>query len=227
MPQIDDSLLDELLQKLRDDDSEEDPLKYLVEKVPNELLEKEMTEHLNADKYERADSRCGHRNGYRERKLYTRVGTLELRVPRDREGNFSSEIFEKYQRSEKALVLALQVAYLQGVSTRKTKKVTEKLCGTKFSKDQVSRLTKQLDEQLEDWRNSALDEEGEDDNSTGKSFPYLIIDATYEKVRENGQIRDRAVLMVVGIDDDGYRQFLGTYMKRSEPEISWSEVLLI
>jgi len=114
--------------------------------------------------------------------------------------------------------------YLDGVSTRKTKKITEKLCGAEFSKDQVSRLTKQLDEQLEGWRNRALDEEGEDDNTTGKSFPYLVIDATYEKVRENGQIRDRAVLMVVGIDDDGYRQFLGTYMKRSESEISWSKV---
>jgi len=226
MPQLDDSLLEELLQKLRDDDSEEDPLKYLVEKTLNQLLEKEMTEHLNADKYERAKDRSGHRNGYRKRNLHTRVGTLELRVPRDREGNFSTEIFEKYQRSEKALVLALQEAYLQGVSTRKTKKITEKLCGTEFSKDQVSRLTKQLDEQLEGWRGRSLDEEsrGEDNQSTGKSFPYLVVDATYEQVRENGQIRDRAVLMVVGIDDDGYRQFLGTYMKRSESEISWSEV---
>jgi len=224
MPQIDDSLLDEVLQKLRDEESEEDPLKYLLEKVLNELLEKEMTEHLKADKYERVNSRCGHRNGYRKRDLHTRVGTLELRVPRDREGNFSTEIFEKYQRSEKSLVLALQEAYLQGVSTRKTKKVTEKLCGTEFSKDQVSRLTKQLDEKLEDWRSRSLDGEDEADDSSGVSFPYLVIDATYEKVRENGQIRDRAVLMVVGIDDDGYRQFLGTYMKRSESEISWSEV---
>ena len=226
MPQIDDKLLEELLQKLRDDEAEEDPLKYVLEKTLNQLLEKEMTEHLNADKYERAEDRSGHRNGYRKRNLHTRVGTLELRVPRDREGNFTSEIFEKYQRSEKALVLALQEAYLQGVSTRKTKKITEKLCGTEFSKDQVSRLAKELDEQLEGWRGRSLDEEsqGEDNQSTGKSFPYLVVDATYEQVRENGQIRDRAVLMVVGIDDDGYRQFLGTYMKRSESEISWSEV---
>ena len=225
MPQVDDKLLEELLQKLKDDESEEDPLKYVLEKVFNQLLEKEMTEHLNADKYERTDKRSGHRNGYRKRELHTRVGTLELKVPRDREGNFSSEIFEKYQRSEKALVLALQQMYLDGVSTRKTKKITEKLCGTQFSKDQVSRLAKGLDENLQDWRGRDLTEEKEDDGeAAGKSFPYLVIDATYEKVRENGQIRDRAVLMVVGIDDDGYRQFLGTYMKTTESETSWSEV---
>jgi len=214
MPQDDDKLLDRIFQKYKEDDSEEDLLKYILETVFNELLEKEMTEHIKAQKYEQNEERCGHRNGYRKRNLHTRVGTLELRVPRDREGNFSPEVFEKYQRSEKALVLALQEMYLNGVSTRKTKKITEKLCGTEFSKDQVSRLAKQLDEQQNEWRNRSLD----------KSFPYLVIDATYEKVRENGQIRDRAVLMVVGIDEDGYRQFLGTYMKTTETEASWSEV---
>jgi len=214
MPQDDDKLLDRIFQKYKEDDSEEDLLKYILETVFNELLEKEMTEHLKAQKYEQNEERCGHRNGHRKRNLHTRVGTLELRVPRDREGNFSPEVFDKYQRSEKALVLALQEAYLQGVSTRKTKKITEKLCGTEFSKDQVSRLAKKLDEDQDEWRNRSL----------GKSFPYLVIDATYEKVRENGQIRDRAVLMVVGIDDDGYRQFLGTYMKTTESEASWSEV---
>jgi len=214
MPQDDDKLLDRIFQKYKEDDSEEDLLKYILETVFNELLEKEMTEHIKAQKYERNEERCGHRNGYRERNLHTRVGTLELRVPRDREGSFSPEVFDKYQRSEKALVLALQEMYLEGVSTRKTKKITEKLCGTEFSKDQVSRLAKKLDEQQDEWRGRSL----------GKSFPYLVIDATYEKVRENGQIRDRAALMVVGIDEDGYRQFLGTYMKTTETEASWSEV---
>ena len=104
------------------------------------------------------------------------MGTLELRVPRDREGNFSPKVFDKYQRSEKALVLALQEMYLEGVSTRKTKKITEKLCGTEFSKDQVSRLAKKLDEEQNEWRGRSL----------SKSFPYLVIDATYDKVRENG-----------------------------------------
>jgi transposase-like protein len=214
MPQEEDKLLDRIFQKYKEDESDEDLLKYILEMVFNELLEKEMAEYLKAEKYEQNEERTGHRNGYRERNLRTRVGTLELRVPRDREGNFSPEVFDKYQRSEKALVLALQEMYLEGVSTRKTKKITEKLCGTEFSKDQVSRLAKKLDEQQDEWRNRSL----------GKSFPYLVIDATYEKVRENGQIRDRAVLMVVGIDEDGYRQFLGTYMKTTETEASWSDV---
>src|SRR6056297_1129243 len=142
-----------------------------------------MDKHVSTKKHERTEKRSGHRNGYWERKLYTQVGTLELRVPRDREGNFSTEIFNKFQRSEKALILTLQEMYLDGVSTRKAKKITEKLCGTSFSKDQVSRLVGELDEQLEGWRERSLNEESDDndenDNNSGKSFPYLIIDATY------------------------------------------------
>jgi len=227
MPQNEDNLLDDFLQKLEDDESIEDLSKYILETVFNKLMEREMDKHISAKKYERTEKRSGHRNGYRERKLYTRVGTLELRVPRDREGNFSTEIFNKFQRSEKALILTLQEMYLDGVSTRKTKKITEKLCGTSFSKDQVSRLVGKLDEGLEDWRERSLDEDSNDtdeEDNSGKSFPYLIIDATYEKVRENGRIRDRAALMVAGIDTDGHRQFLGTYTKASESESSWSEV---
>jgi len=103
-----------------------------------------MTEHLKARKYEQNEKRYGHRNGYRKRNLRTRVGTLEFRVPMDSEGNFSPEIFDKYQRSEKAPVLALQEMYLNGVSTRKTKKSSEKPCGTEFSKGQVPRTAKSV-----------------------------------------------------------------------------------
>jgi len=186
-------MLEEFFQKLEEDGSVEDLSKYILETVFNKLLEREMEEQISAKKYERTEKRPGHRNGYRERKLYTGVGTLELRVPRDRDGNFSTEIFNKFQRSEKALILTLQEMYLDGVSTRKTKKITEKLCGTSFSKDQVSRLVGKLDEQLEDWRERSLDDD-DNDKGSGVSFPYLIIDATYEKVRENGRIRDRAAL---------------------------------
>ena len=229
MPQEEDSLLEDFFQNLTDEDeSIEDLPKYILETVFNRLLEREMENHLQAKKYERSDDRSGHRNGYRERKLHTRVGTLKLRVPRDRDGNFSTEVFNTLQRSEKALVLTLQQMYLDGVSTRKAKNITEKLCGTTFSKDQVSRLVGKLDEQLEDWRERSLgeDSDGKDDKDegSGESYPYLIIDATYEKVRENGRIRDGAALMVAGIDTDGYRQFLGTYTKASESETSWSEV---
>ena len=123
MPQDEDKLLNRIFQKHKEEDSDEDLLKYILETVFNELLEKEMTEYLKAEKYEQNEERCGHRNGCRESNLHTRVGTLELRVPRDREGNFSSEIFNKYQRSEKALALALQQMYLKGVSIRKTEKI--------------------------------------------------------------------------------------------------------
>jgi len=226
MPQEEDSLLDDFFQKLTgQDESVEDLPKYILETVFNRLLEREMEKHLQAEKYERTDSRSGHRNGYRERKLHTRVGTLKLRVPRDRDGDFATEIFNTLQRSEKALILTLQQMYLDGVSTRKAKKITEKLCGTSFSKDQVSRLVGELDEQLEGWRQRSLDEDSDDnDETSGNSFPYLMIDATYEKVRDNGRIRDGAALMVAGINRDGYRQFLGTYTKASESETSWSEV---
>lgn len=119
---------------------------------------------------------------------------MTLRVPRDREGKFSTRLFERYQRSEKALVLALQESYLQGVSTRKVKKITEKLCGVEFSKDQVSRMAKELDEPLEGWRTRSLE----------KNYPYLVVDASYEYVREDGHVESEGVLTVNGIDHQGY-----------------------
>jgi transposase-like protein len=317
MPQEEDKLLEDFLQKFKDfkastktgetgteaknhgpgqnhdqnQSQQQDPLAYVLEKILNLLLEKEMTDFLDAEKYERTESREGRRNGYRERELHTRVGTLKLRVPRDREGNFSTAIFEKSQRSERALILALQEMYLQGVSTRRTKKITEKLCGTEFSKDQVSRMTKELDETINNWRTRPLSEETEIDagietesgteeessrskkvediqdiqdaqdvkdpqdvedvkdvkdvckeagrgssdssnpnpssnsgSSSGRAYPYLMIDAIYQKVREGGRIRDRAVLLVVGVDETGHREILGTYMKASESAVSWGEV---
>ncbi len=122
-----------------------DWLRELVEWLVQELLELEFSEFLGAEPYERNEGRQGYRNGFRERELFTRVGWLTLRVPRDRDGRFSTQLFERYQYSEKALVLALQESYLQGVSTRKVRKITAKLCGVEFSKDQVSRMAQALD----------------------------------------------------------------------------------
>jgi len=138
----------------------------------------EFTDHLGAGHYERTADRQGYRNGYRERQLRTRVETLTLRVPRDREGKSSARLFERCQRSEKALILALQEAYVGGVSTRKVSRITEKLCGTEFSKDQVSRMAQTLDEELDRWRGRRL----------GKRYPYLVVDARYEHVREDGHV---------------------------------------
>src|SRR5918994_5544119 len=126
-----------------------DFLRPLVQAVLQELLEAEMTEALGAEKGERTPQRLGHRSGYYGRTLVTRVGKLELRVPQDRHGRFSTELFERYQRSEKALVAALAEMYVQGVSTRKVKAITEELCGHSFSASTVSQATARLDEALQ------------------------------------------------------------------------------
>ncbi|HUT86856.1 MAG TPA: transposase, partial [Candidatus Heimdallarchaeota archaeon] len=152
MSQSRSSLQEKLLKKLQAvklEEPETDWLRDLVEWLYQQMLEMEFTDHLGAGPYERTADRQGYRNGYRERQLHTRVGTLTLRVPRDREGKFSTRLFERCQRSEKALILALQEAYVGGVSTRKVSRITEKLCGTEFSKDQVSRMAQALDEELD------------------------------------------------------------------------------
>jgi putative transposase len=125
-----------------------DFLRQLTERTLQHLLEAEMSAHLGAERYERTEERTGHRNGYKPRTLHTRVGTLTLQVPQDRDGTFSTALFARYQRSEKALTLALMEMYLEGVSTRKVREVTEALCGTSFSKSTVSQLVTQLDAEL-------------------------------------------------------------------------------
>lgn len=150
------------------------------------------------------------------RRLITRVGTMELRVPQDRQGRFSTQLFERYQRSEKALVAALVEMYVQGVSTRKIKTITEELCGHEFSASAVSELNLKLDAELERFARRLLEVE----------FPYLILDARYEKVREEGVIRSRALLVAIGIDWDGRRQILAVEIAGRESTTSWRELLL-
>src|SRR4029077_9414585 len=179
-----------------------------------EFLEAEMTEAIGAQKGERVEGRSGYRRGYYPRSLVTRVGKLELRVPQDRNGRFSTEIFEGYQRSEKALVAALTEMYIQGVS--KVKAISEELCGHSFSASAISGFNKKLDEELGRFSRRQLESE----------YPYLILDARYEKVRENAVIRSRAVLVAIGIDWDGRRQVLGVEMANRESATSWKEFLL-
>jgi putative transposase len=143
-------------------------LRELVERVIQQVLEAEMTEHIGAAPYERGLTRTGHRNGYNPRALRTRVGALNLLVPQDREGTFSTRLFCRYQRNEKALVLALMEMYVEGVSTRKVKEITEELCGTSFSKSLVSPLASSLDSELEAWRSRRLEAD---------AYPYLFVDA--------------------------------------------------
>ncbi len=193
-----------------------DSLKELLREVLQEVLEQEMTDVLGAEKGERSPGRLGYRSGYYSRGLVTRVGKLELRIPQDRQGQFSTQIFERYQRSEKALVSALAEMYIQGVSTRKVKAITEELCGHAFSASAISAVNKTLDESLERFAKRPLEE----------AYPYLVLDARYEKVRQDGVIRSQAVQIAIGINDEGRRQILAVELANRESQTSWKEVLL-
>jgi putative transposase len=190
-------------------------LKEIVERVLQELLEAEITDHVGAAAYERSEARTGHRNGHKPRTLRTRVGTLNLLVPQDREGTFSTRLFARYQRNEKALVLALMEMYVEGVSTRKVKEVTERLCGTSFSKSVVSSLAGSLDSELEGWRSRRLE---------AASYPYLFVDARYEKVRVDHRVVSQGVLIVSGVREDGFREILGVEVADTESEATYQEL---
>ena len=196
--------------------SDRDLMKALMKEAIQEALEAEMTEFLGATPSERTDGRQGYRAGYYSRGLVTRIGKLELRVPRDRNGEFSTALFERYARSEKALVSALAEMYVQGVSTRKVKAITEELCGHSFSASAISAINKTLDESLARFASRQLND----------PYPYLILDARYEKVRENGVIQSLAVLVALGINWEGQRQVLAVELANRESQSSWKEFLL-
>jgi putative transposase len=195
---------------------DEDYLRAMVEAIVQATLEAEMTEALGAAKGERSAGRLGYRSGYYGRSLITRVGTLELRVPQDRQGRFSTALFERYQRSEKALVGALAEMYVQGVSTRKVKAITEELCGHEFSASAISAINKSLDESLRAFAERRL----------GEAYPYLILDARYERAREAGVIASQAVLVAIGVDWEGRRQVLAVELANRESRSSWRDFLL-
>jgi putative transposase len=193
-----------------------DFLREIVQRVLQEVLELEMTEHIGAAPHERTDARKGHRNGHKPRALRTRVGTLNLLVPQDREGTFSTRLFSRYQRNEKALVLALMQMYLEGVSTRKVKDITEELCGASFSKSLVSSLAGRLDSELEAWRTRPLEAQG---------YPYLLIDARYEKVRSGGRVVSQGVLVASAVrEPDGFREILAVEVADTESEATYQEL---
>lgn len=191
-------------------------LRILVQTIVQEVLEAEMTDALGAAKGERRAERRGYRAGYYPRTFTTRVGKIELRVPQDRDGRFSTELFERYQRSEQALVSALAQMYVQGVSTRKVKAITEELCGHAFSASAISDINARLDESLAAFARRRLEE----------PFAYLIMDAKYEKVREAGVVRSAAVLIAIGVDWDGRRQILAVELANRESRSSWKDFLL-
>jgi len=191
-----------------------DFLNQAITRFLQQFLEAEITSCLQAEPYQRTDERTGYRNGYKPRVLKTRVGRIYLSVPQDREGRFSSALFSRFQRSEKALILALQEAYLQGVSTRKVTKITEQLCGTSFSKSHISQLCQDLDADINAWRGRPLEQ----------AYPYLIIDATYLHIRSLGQVACEAVLIVSGISESGHRDILAIDVAHTETEATYGDL---
>jgi transposase-like protein len=203
---------DQILGLLTDNDQ----FKGLVESILNQILEAQMTEHIGVESYERNDNkRRSYRNGYRLRRLTTRVGHLTLRVPKTRDGHFSPSLFQRYQRHEQGFVLSLMEMYLQGVSTRKVEAVTEELCGTRFSSSTVSRLNQRLDGELNNWLNRRLDDQ---------KYPFVLVDALQIWVRCEGMVRSKSLLVAYGIGEDGHRAILGTWLDISESETAWSRV---
>lgn len=182
--------------------------------VINQAMQAERSKYLQADEYERTEERKGHANGYKPKTVRTRMGEITFAVPQVREGGFYPSALEKGLRSERALTITLAEMYVQGVSTRKVKAITEQLCGVEISAMQVSRATAQLDEVLQEWRERPLGE-----------TRYLYLDARYEKVRVGGQVRDVAVLVATGITPEGERQILGVSVLLSEHEVHWKAFL--
>lgn len=189
-------------------------LAHLLEAVVNHVLDAQMAEQLQAERYERTDERQGYRNGYKPRQLTTRVGRLTLRVPQARDGSFSTDLFARYQRSEQALILTLLEMVVNGVSTRKVATITEELCGHEFAKSTVSDLCKALDPLVEAWN-------GRDLGAT--RYPFVVVDALVIKVRESGRVRARSALVATGVNADGYREILGLQLGDSESERSWTD----
>jgi transposase-like protein len=192
----------------------DNPLRQMLEAAVQGALELEMNGHLGADRYERCGARLGYRNGHRPRVFTAAVGDLNLLIPQDRDGTFSTALFERYQRSDKALALAMMEMYLQGVSTRKVASITETLCGRTFSSQLVSKLTAELDQILTGWRTRRLD---------GEAYPYLFADATYQKVRENGRVVSKGMLLVMGINTLGRREILSVGIADTENAVTWSD----
>ena len=189
-------------------------LPELIRIVINAAMQAERQQYLGVAPYQHSPDRQGHANGYKPKTVKTRVGEITLDIPQVREGGFYPQALEKGLRSERALNLALAEMYVQGVSTRKVSAIVEQLCGSAVSSTTVSRAAAQLDETLEAWRNRPLGE-----------MIYLIVDARYEKIRQDGQIRDAAVLIAVGIDSKGRRHILGVSVSLGEHEIHWRTFL--
>lgn len=194
--------------------SSQDGLAKLIEGILNQILEAQLSESLGAERYERGEERVGYRNGYRTRQLYTRVGPVTLQVPQTRDGSFSTDIFQRYQRSEQAFVLAMMEMVVQGVSTRKVTHITEELCGVSFSKSTVSSLCAGLEVRVRAFNQRRFD---------GQSYPFILVDALFFKSRQEDRVVSRAALTISGVRSDGVREVLGVQIGDTESFATWDE----
>lgn len=206
-----------LLELLRKAELERDAdfLREGVRLLGQELMELEVSQHLGAGKHARTPERTGQRNGYRERQWDTRVGTIELQVPRVRDGSFFPSLLEPRKRAERALVAVVQEAYVQGVSTRRVDDLVQALGLQGISKSQVSRLCAELDAEVERFRTRRL--EG--------PYPYVWLDATFVKVRRHGRVVSMAVVLAIGVRATGEREVLGLDVGVSEDGAFWLQFL--
>ncbi len=210
--QIKDTIIDQIIKGLIGQGTE--GIKPVLEILLNTAMKVEREQFLGAGAHERTEERKGYANGYKPKEVQTRMGSLELAVPQVRGLGFYPQSIEKGTRSEKALKVAIAQMYLEGVSTRRVQDITEKLCGYEISSTQVSRVTQELDGQFEQFRNRPIGE-----------ICYLILDATYLKVRHNGSVISMAILLAYGINPEGKREILGASASLSEAEVHWREFL--
>jgi putative transposase len=213
MAQLDSAVVGQWLQEVF---SNRDGLKQLLEHLLAGAMAAEVAAHVAAEPHERTDRRRGHRNGYKPRTLKTRVGELELAVPQVRACEpYHPSMFAKWQRSERALLVACAEMYFQGVSTRNVREVLEAMCDGEISSTTVSRVAQELDEKLMTFRHRRLD---------AAEYPYMHIDARYEKVRVEGRVVSQAVLVAVGFTSEGKREMLDWRVGDSESEATWGEL---
>lgn len=187
-------------------------LTFLLERILNELMKAESEEQLGASRHERTDGRTDYRNGTRERELNTRIGKITLNVPRHRNEPFHTMVFDSYSRSEASLIATMVQMVIAGVSTRKVEKVIETLCGTSFSKSTVSKLCSKLDAEIRAYKNRSL---------ADYDTPFLMVDATYFKARENGHVESKAFLVALGINSSGSREILDFAVHDAEDNHAW------
>ena len=205
---------EEMLQLLSSNNSE--AFRELLQKTLNQFIQWESTEKLGVEQYERGEERTDHRNGTRERQLTTRIGTITLTVPRHRNVPFHTMLFDNYQRNETALIATMAEMVVTGTSTRKVGKVMETLCGKDFSKSTVSEACKQLDKEVEEFRNRPIEAD---------KYPFLVLDATYFKCRENHRIVSKAFMVAIGITNKGNREVLGFEQYDDESNPTWVSFL--